>query len=387
MKPPRRPTRLLLAVVLCLGLFLPLRVSAAGVYFTAINDSVAPLTSDTMPFWSGGVLYVPYTVFDAAHNSVGVDLGIISSYSRTKNTVALYNTNQILIFDLNDGSCRDDLTGQSYDAQAIMRNGLPYLPVGTVCSFFGLTYTYSALPSISQGYLVRIKSSSVVLSDADFIDAAWDLINRRLKDYTQSLSSAATTSPGTGGTSSGSGQNESSGSVSTYLALTCSTTDGLNSALNTLDSQGVYAVFFLTPQLLETEHDLVRRILGSGHSVGIWVQEASTAQSLRVLEQGNRTLEQLVHTRTTLAYAPEDQRAALEAEGWVCWDETLLLSPSSSVGPSSFADSTLRYLSGRGYATYLTLEGGSNGARVLPTLLRRLEEERFFFRIPMETSL
>ena len=26
--------------------------SAANLYFTAINDSVPPLTSDTMPFWS-----------------------------------------------------------------------------------------------------------------------------------------------------------------------------------------------------------------------------------------------------------------------------------------------------------------------------------------------
>ena len=37
------------------------------------------------------------------------------------------------------------------------------------------------------------------------------------------------------------------GSVSTYLAVTCQSADGINSILNTLDLSGVYAVFFCTP--------------------------------------------------------------------------------------------------------------------------------------------
>ena len=39
-----------------------------------------------MPLWSGGVLYVPYTVFDG-NNSTGVNLGISSGYSRSSGTV------------------------------------------------------------------------------------------------------------------------------------------------------------------------------------------------------------------------------------------------------------------------------------------------------------
>ena len=49
------------------------------VYFTAVNDQLLPDLSDgTMPFWSGGRLYVPYTAI------AGTDLGLFYSRSRDK---------------------------------------------------------------------------------------------------------------------------------------------------------------------------------------------------------------------------------------------------------------------------------------------------------------
>ena len=78
---------------------------------------------------------------------------------------------------------------------------------------------------------------------------------------------------------------------------------------------------------------------------------------------------------------------AVEEEGWVCWNETLRLAPSDTVGANTFASNTARQLSGRTRTTYLTLEGGDNAARVLSSLLRRLENENFVVSIPMETRL
>ena len=127
-------------------------------------------------------------------------------------------------------------------------------------------------------------------------------------------------------------------------------------------------------------------MLGTGHSVGILAEGNSALQSRQLLEQGNLALEELARTRTTLAYVPQGQRAALEEAGWVCWRETLSLSPSDTVAPTAFANSTLSRLSGRQLTTFLTLTG-DGGARVLPTLLRRLEQEHFTLSIPMETRL
>ena len=94
-----------------------------------------------------------------------------------------------------------------------------------------------------------------------------------------------------------------------------------------------------------------------------------------------------LHLRPTIACVPDNQMGDAEDAGWVCWDETLLLSPSNTVGVNTFASNVLRQLSGRTRATYLTLEGGDNSARVLSALLRRLESEQFMVSVPMETRL
>jgi hypothetical protein len=146
-------------------------------------------------------------------------------------------------------------------------------------------------------------------------------------------------------------------------------------------------VFFLTPELLREDDGLVRRMLGTGQSVGI-LAEGSTAEETRsILSTGTRLLAELNYTHTTLAYVPKDQREALSADGWICWNETLSLSPSNGISSSTFASNTLRRLSGRTRTTYLTIEGNANAVRVLSTLLRQLESKNFMVNVPLETKL
>lgn len=388
MSPKRRLLGALLTVVLCLGLLAPIPVSAADLYFTSINDNLQPLTADTMPVWSGGTLYVPYSVFDS--NSTGVKLGLECSYERTSNTVTLYNLRKMLVFDLDAGISRNELTGETFSAKAITRNSRPYLPLYLVCDFFGLTYSYN---TISQGYLVRIKSSAVVLSDEMFIDAAGDFINRRLREYYQSLNPSTDTGSGSGSSTvvtptpvPDDDEDEGSATVRTYLAFRCEDAAGTTAVLDAL-GEGTYTLFLLTPQVMEENPDLVRRILGSGHSIGILAQGTTLSQTRELLEQGSAVLDRQLHQRTTIACVPDSHRSALEAEGWVCWNETLALDPSDTVGANSFASSTLRRLSGRTYRTYLTLPANENAARVLSSLLRQLENNDFVVSVPTETHL
>ena len=378
----------LLAVALCLGLFLPMPASAANIYFTAVNETVAVLTSDTMPVYSGGVMYVPYTIFDST--TTGIDLGLYTSYNRSSNTVTLFNLRQMLVFDLSAGTCRNDMTGEYYSARAIVRNNRPYVPVEMVCTFFGLTYSLNRLPYVEDGWLVRIKSSAVVLDDETFIDAAGDLINLRLRDYNQSISTptdpntpSVTPDPDAGQDD----EDDASNTVRTYLAFRCESGEGISDILDTLDDYGLYGLFLFTPQALREEDDLLRRILGSGHSIGLLAEGADFQETLSLLEAGSLILGQKLHLRPTIACVPDNQMGDAEDAGWVCWDETLRLSPSNTVGVNTFASNVLRQLSGRTRTTYLTLEGGDNSARVLSALLRRLESEQFMVSVPMETRL
>ena len=105
-------------------------------------------------------------------------------------------------------------------------------------------------------------------------------------------------------------------------------------------------------------------------------------------QQGHRgQQDRQFHQRSTIACVPDSHRSALTEEGWVCWDETLALEPSDTVGANSFASSTLRRLSGRTYRTYLTLPANENAARVLSSLLRQLENNDFVVSVPTETHL
>lgn len=107
-----------------------------GVYFTAANEQLLDLNSETMPFYSGGVLYVSSKVFE------GTDLGVTFVYNSTTKMAMLYTARTDLRFDLVNQTTYDK-NGNKYQAYAMERNGYVFLPIGTVCGFFGLMWTIS----------------------------------------------------------------------------------------------------------------------------------------------------------------------------------------------------------------------------------------------------
>ena len=140
-------------------------------------------------------------------------------------------------------------------------------------------------------------------------------------------------------------------------------------------------------RVLERQDDLLYRILGSGHSVGLLAEGSTLAATRQLLEEGGQVLERVGYTRTTLALVPESQRSALEAEGWVCWDETGSAIPEAGTGASSHANAVIRAIPSRSQQAYITLDAGSESARVLPTLLTRLEARSYAVSVPLETRL
>lgn len=374
--------KILAAVVtlaLCLTILCPMPVQAASVCFTAVNDRVLELTNEGMPVWSAGVLYAPATTFNQRDNGI-VNWGIQTSYSRTNNTITVFDTRRFLVFDLRNGTCWDDLTGVAYSGGAIVRDGRPYLPVDIVCDHFDLSYSYR---EIEQGELLRIKSDEAVLSDNRFADAASNTLNLRLRDYNQSQGMGESTSAPAVTPE----EPEQAYRVSAYLSFRCESADYLEAILSVLDTRNVNTMFFLTPELIVQRSDLVMQILGSGHSVGLLAQGETLEETRRILTEGNRVLGEQVFLRTTVALTLPEHRQALEEEGWICWKSTLDLTPGDNSGANYFTRRVLTQLDGRTGATYLALDADSNALRVLPTLLLRLAEEGFDLRVPLETRI
>lgn len=170
----RRLTAWLLAAIL-VAYLVPFRGRAAlqGVYFTAANEQLLELSSATMPFWSGDMLYVSSSVFN------GTDLGINYVRNNKMGLAMLYTSRTDLRFDLTNQTVYDK-QGVSYPGRAIERGGVVFFPLNLVCSYFGLTWSYNTTDTAP---LIRVRSSGAILDDRTFIDAASDSMTSRYAAY------------------------------------------------------------------------------------------------------------------------------------------------------------------------------------------------------------
>lgn len=308
----KRLGALLCALVMCLALLSPAS-ALEEVCFTSLNNKLLPLASDTMPLWSGGVLYVPASLFDgsATNASYGVTLGVSLTQSQSNGTITLYSLSGILVFDLNSGICVDQQTGELLSGRAITRNGRIYLPLNIVVDFFGLRSSYL---HTDYGYLVRIKNRDdtasngrrSILTDEVFIDSAGNQMNLQLKEYQKSLlpvEEPETPDVTPAVPADPPGQELDPTSIPTYLAFRCQTGEALDSILTTLEKSGKSGVFFFAPEELSVHGDMVRRLLGTGHSVGILVQAGTPEGARAELEAGNRALAEQTRSCTAMSTA------------------------------------------------------------------------------------
>ena len=233
---------LLLATLLLFTLAPAKTEAETTVYFTAVNDQLLPDLSDgTMPFWSGGRLYVPYTAI------AGTDLGLFYSRSRDKSTAVVYRQGSALTFDFAAGTVTDQ-NDRQYSGAAIVRGDVVFLPLDLLTQFFSLDYSYTR---VTYGYLVRLKSDTVVLSDAKFIDAAAMSMEQRYNDYmkTHNGSNSADTPP-----------DSDTDNDRNLVCLTLRVTDEnvSNALLDTLVKENAKATFLFSEEQLSSLGDLLR---------------------------------------------------------------------------------------------------------------------------------
>ena len=304
------------ALICCAALFLQLAIPAAAaetVCFTAINETVLELDDATMPFWSGGYLYAPSTVFR--------DLGIGHSKNLMKGIVMMYAQSQHLIFDLNAGTVADN-KGESHYPPAIRRGSVVFLPVALMAETFGLHY--STPQRVNHGYLVRLTNSAAMLNDDTFYDAVSSVLEERYSNYTKSRTPASEEV-----TPVQPEEPEPEEPVSgkrIYLSMALPGTSG-QAVLDALAAYGVQAAFYLTPEEMQSSGDLMRRMSAAGHSVGILVDGSRTdLTAAQQAAQGNEALWKAVACKTRLLRlknGTEQQRESLEELGYALFSPDL----------------------------------------------------------------
>ena len=353
----------LLLSVLMLCTLLPPRASAAPtLYFTAVNDRMCDLSDETMPFWQNGLLYVAGATVDGPD-----DLGIRYSYNQEKSVAILYKGQRVLYCDLTAGTMENNRTGEQYAGLPIVRSGMVFFPITALAKMFDLKYSST---KIAYGYLLRLRDDNAVLSDEYFIDAATDPIQKRYAQYERAHAAAEQ-------------ENETPAQVETpvrrddltvYLLLPAANGFMLTQLLSTLENYQSHATLLLTPELLESAGDGVRRAAATGNAVALCISAETADEALAQIERGNDALWRAASLRTRLVYlesADKTLRAAVVGAGYC--PITINTSDFTRSG-THWADTALKW-AGRSTSVRLYLGAESGVSSALGTALSRLRAE------------
>lgn len=278
---------MLLCVILALQLGSLPSQATKTVYFTGLEENILPLSDSTMPFWQDNYLYVPASIFSGMNRS-SVNVGY--SKSSDGSWAALYRGDRALLFKL-DKNYGEDQDGKRYYPGAAERNGQLYVPAGIVTSFFGLKYSVSA---VQHGSLAWIRTPNFGLSEDLFTDAASTVMDQRYQEYLSSQAQPEPVVPETPPV-----LEELIFGKRLYLCVRAG--EGIAGHLELLERYNSQMTFFCTPEFLAENHDLLRRMAGTGQGIGILAVESEDGSSvLEQVEAANRELEQAICGKTRL---------------------------------------------------------------------------------------
>lgn len=309
--------------------------AAQRVYFVATEENVLPVSDDTMPFWNNGYLYISSTIFTGIARE---SLDISHVQNEAGNTVVLYSGGRALLFERGKTHSQDT-EGNTYYPGAVVRNGTLFVPAATVARFFDLRYSVT---EVEHGYLVWLRRQDFTLSEQIFADAASYQLNNRYREYQQSLEPQ---------------QPEETPPVTPPVEIRgkrvylCLKGDGNTAALlDVLDRYEAQGAVFCTADFMERQGDLLRRMVATGHSVGILTEDGDGAPpAAEQLERANRALERATCFRTRLALLPgadELEWEAAQEAGYCCFRPELDRS-NASLRSSAQAEALLTQLSQR----------------------------------------
>ena len=270
-------------IALCLvAAFMP-TVSRAAVtpYFMAINDTLLPFNDSTMPFVSGGEIFVPDKIFEGVNLfSIGSDsLEFVRLYGGTARYVDFYTARGVT----------EDQDGNVLPWPSAKRVGRRfYLPLRQVCDYFGFNYeinevTRDIIPE-QQMYVVRIISSAL-LNGPTFVGINRNAIRTAYNEYYAPPPPTPSPTP----TSRPPAPPQIVAppprydSVTIHLSFFDISAGSAGSILDLLDIQeesGYHSCFFVTGEDIAGDPGLIRRISGSGHMIGIWLREGTFAEYL-----------------------------------------------------------------------------------------------------------
>ena len=351
---------------LALGLTAPASgtTPAPNVNLMAVNDKVLvqESTAENMPRTVGGVLYVPY--FMLSKLTTGINLGVNAMYSTTRRTVLVTDGAQRGVTFDTQANTAQDMNGDPVPVRAMVRNSTVFVPIDWLCDYFGtIRCTRTQTP---YGTLIRLTSSAAILSDRDFADAAVNQLATALSRYLESGGQGENSDPVPSG---GAAVTQPPSGVELYLA--CRWGSEAGDCARLVEGRGQRALFLFAPEEAAGQDDLVRRLAGAGHTLGLALDGEDVKECLLQAEEGRRLMAAAARYNALVVSAPGldgEGRKALADAGYVVWSATALGEDYPSGG------ALVRGLNPR-RVNFVEIKCGGGGNAFLRAALNAIEEE------------
>lgn len=355
---------MLLALLMFTSILPPVTQAAPSVCFTSVNDTIRDLNDETMPFWSDGLLYIPHTAID--DGNVPKELGIYCSFNREKKIVTLYRMGKVIVFDIAAGTAYDNSDQDMLpDSTVIVRGDVAFLPLDTVAKAFSLKYSYL---KVDYGYLLRIKSDAVVLSDSKFIDAATLPMTQRYNQYEKTHQNA------NGAPSGNENDGNQAARMSAYLALLADDPAASERMLLFLEKNGHAATFLFDETAIAGRDDLLRHVVISGSAVALRVDASEGAeQTISAIERANEALWTASNTKTRLvclSSASDAVIASVRSAGYC--PVTFALDYQEKLPSASRAANSILSYAGQGKVCSVYLGGAEQAEKLMASLASSL---------------
>ena len=344
----RRAAAVALCLLLAFQLSLPPVRAAERVYFTAAGSYVLPLSDSTMPFWSGGYVYIPSSIFTGKGREA---LGVSQVYNSDQERLVLYGGGRSLTYNFT-ANCALDSDGAAYYPGAIRRGGMIFVPASTVSRYFDLVYS---IIEVDQGSMVWLRPPSYGTSDKMYVDAAQYTVNSIYADYIRAKEAAGPEDGSHGGSGRQPGTpGTQEGLEGKRVALCLKAGSDAAQMADALEAYSAGAAFFFTPQEMERQGNTLRRLIAKGQGVGILADASDPEHTVaEQLEAGNAALFRAACGKTRLVYlqngGPQAARAAEEA-GFRCLRPDLDRSGQALRGVSGAQELIQRLAARRGDA-------------------------------------
>lgn len=382
------------------------------IIFIAVDEKFVPsgLSADTMPVWRKGTLYAPYNIFDYAYSTI--DLGLYVSYQPDHGRVTLFNGTNSLTFYPGTQRIINNNTGEVMPYTTFYRNNRIYIPVQFTAQFFGLK-THQEQTDL--GYVFRISGPAAAMGDQEFMRAAASSMKTYRDEYLKSIAPTPTPVPTPTRTPTPTPIRTPTptptpsntrppvatttpvptptpipkSEIKVLLAFRHSDGGSTEEVLDQLDRAGVTGLFLFRPEELPDHADTVRRIVGTGHSIGFLAAGEDGEEITEQLRMGNELLERVALSRTHIACVPSggEIMEELEAEGWICWQGNVDGIPGTNAASYSLAAAILRNVDGKRSFAHITMDDSATAVRALTRVLSELRNAGYDIRPAVETEI